>query len=60
MDKKLKFGIIGCSSISERSIIPSIQKSNFAELEKLGWKPKLPSREAVKLATEELVKEVGI
>ncbi|SVA84219.1 uncharacterized protein METZ01_LOCUS137073, partial [marine metagenome] len=28
MDKKLKFGIIGCSSISERSTIPAIQKSS--------------------------------
>ena len=36
MNKKLKFGIIGCSSISERSTIPAIQKSSFAELEMIG------------------------
>ena len=33
---------------------------DISKLEKLGWKPKLPSQEAVKLATEEMIKEVGI
>ena len=32
MDQKLRFGIIGCSSISERSTIPAIQKSDFADI----------------------------
>ncbi len=36
MNKKLNFGIIGCSSISERSTIPAIQKSDFAEIEIIG------------------------
>jgi len=36
MDQKLRFGIIGCSSISERSTIPAIQKSDFAELAMIG------------------------
>ena len=30
----LKFGIIGCSRIAKRSVIPAILKSEFAELEK--------------------------
>ena len=32
----LKFGIIGCSRIAKRSVIPVIQKSEFAELEIIG------------------------
>ena len=32
----LKFGIIGCSRIAKRSIIPAILKSKFAELEIIG------------------------
>ncbi len=32
----LKFGIIGCSRIAKRSVIPAIQKSEFAELEIIG------------------------
>ena len=32
----LKFGIIGCSRIAKRSVIPAIQKSKFAELEIIG------------------------
>jgi len=34
--KPLKFGIIGCSRIAKRSVIPAIQKSEFAELEIIG------------------------
>ncbi len=34
--KPIKFGIIGCSRIAKRSIIPAIQKSEFAELEIIG------------------------
>ena len=34
--KPLKFGIIGCSRIAKRSVIPSIIKSEFAELEIIG------------------------
>ena len=48
MDKKLKFGIIGCSSISERSIIPAIQKSNFAELEMIGSRSETKAKEFAK------------
>lgn len=32
----IKFGIIGCSRIAERSVIPAIMKSDFAELEIIG------------------------
>jgi len=32
----LKFGIIGCSRIAKRSVIPAIIKSEFAELEVIG------------------------
>ena len=32
----LKFGIIGCSRIAKRSVIPVIMKSEFAELEIIG------------------------
>ena len=34
--KPLKFGIIGCSRIAKRSVIPAIIKSKFAELEIIG------------------------
>ena len=33
---RLKFGIIGCSRIAKRSVIPAILKSEFAELEMIG------------------------
>ena len=33
---RLKFGIIGCSRIAKRSVIPAIIKSEFAELEIIG------------------------
>ena len=32
----LKFGIIGCSRIAKRSVIPAIIKSGYAELEIIG------------------------
>ena len=34
--ESLKFGIIGCSRIAKRSVIPAIQKSELAELEIIG------------------------
>jgi NDP-hexose-3-ketoreductase len=34
--KTIKFGIIGCSRIAKRSVIPAIIKSEFAELEIIG------------------------
>ena len=34
--KTIKFGIIGCSRIAKRSVIPAILKSEFAELEIIG------------------------
>ena len=33
---RLKFGIIGCSRIAKRSVIPAILESEFAELEIIG------------------------
>ena len=33
---KIKFGIIGCSKIAQRSVIPAILKSEFAEIEIIG------------------------
>ena len=34
--ERLKFGIIGCSRIAKRSVIPAILKSEFTELEMIG------------------------
>ena len=48
MNKKLKFGIIGCSSISERSTIPAIQKSSFVELEMIGSRSETKAKEFAK------------
>ena len=48
MNKKLKFGIIGCSSISERSTIPAIQKSDFAELKMIGSRSETKAMEFAK------------
>ena len=36
MYSKIKFGIIGCSRIAKRSVIPAITKSGFAEIEMIG------------------------
>ena len=36
MHSKIKFGIIGCSRIAKRSVIPAITKSEFAETEMIG------------------------
>ena len=36
MKKKIKFGVLGCSVIAEKSMIPAIQKSSNAELHMLG------------------------
>ena len=36
MVSKIKFGIIGCSRIAKRSVIPAITKSEFAEIEMIG------------------------
>jgi predicted dehydrogenase len=36
MKKKIKFGILGCSSIAEKSMIPAIKNSNTAQLEMIG------------------------
>ena len=36
MHSKIKFGIIGCSRIAKRSVIPAITKSEFAEIEMIG------------------------
>jgi len=37
----IKFGIIGCSRIAKRSVIPAILKSEFAELEIIGSRTNL-------------------
>ena len=39
-NKKIRFGIIGCSNIAESSTIPAINKSEFAELEFIGSRNK--------------------
>ena len=41
----LKFGIIGCSRIAKRSVIPAILKSEFAELEMIGSRSTEKSKE---------------
>ena len=32
----LRFGIIGCSGIAKRAVIPAILKAEFAELQMIG------------------------
>jgi predicted dehydrogenase len=41
----LKFGIIGCSRIAKKSVIPAILKSEFAELEIIGSRTNEKSKE---------------
>ena len=41
----LKFGIIGCSRIAKRSVIPAILKSKFTELEMVGSRTQEKSKE---------------
>ena len=41
----LKFGIIGCSKIAKKSVIPAILKSEFAELKVIGSRSKEKSNE---------------
>jgi dTDP-3,4-didehydro-2,6-dideoxy-alpha-D-glucose 3-reductase len=41
----LKFGIIGCSKIAKKSVIPAILKSEFAELEIIGSRTNEKSKE---------------
>ena len=41
----LKFGIIGCSRIAKKSVIPAILKSEFAELEIIGSRTMEKSKE---------------
>ena len=41
----IKFGIIGCSRIAKRSVIPAILKSKFAELEMIGSRTQEKSKE---------------
>lgn len=36
MNKKIRFGIIGCSSIAKKSMIPAIKESHTADLQMLG------------------------
>jgi predicted dehydrogenase len=36
MSEKIKFGILGCSSIAEKSMIPAIKNSNNAKLHMIG------------------------
>ncbi len=36
MSGKVRFGVIGCSNIANRSVIPAIKKSNFSELHFIG------------------------
>ena len=36
MHSKIRFGIIGCSSIAEKSTIPAITKTSQAKLQMLG------------------------
>ena len=45
MSSKIKIGIIGCSRIARRSVIPAIIKSEFAELEIIGSRTEQSGRE---------------
>jgi D-xylose 1-dehydrogenase (NADP+, D-xylono-1,5-lactone-forming) len=44
MKKKIKFGIIGCSTIAEKSMIPAIIKSSNSELNMIGSRSKKKSK----------------
>ena len=46
--ESLKFGIIGCSRIAKRSVIPAIMKSEYAELEIIGSRSTDKSKEFAK------------
>ena len=46
--KRLKFGIIGCSRIAKRSVIPAIIKSEIAELEIIGSRSTEKAKEFAK------------
>ena len=46
--KPLKFGIIGCSRIAKRSVIPAIIKSEFAEVEIIGSRSTEKAKEFAK------------
>ena len=46
--ESLKFGIIGCSRIAKRSVIPAIIKSDFAELEIIGSRSSDKAKEFAK------------
>lgn len=48
MPEKIKFGIIGCSRIASRSVIPAIVKSGFAELEIVGSRTPNKAQETAK------------
>ena len=45
LESKIKFGIIGCSSISKHSVIPSIIQSDYAEVEIIGSRSVEKSKE---------------
>ena len=46
--KKLNFGIIGCSRIAIKSVIPAIQKSEYAQVEIIGSRNILKSKDVSK------------
>jgi len=54
--KPLKFGIVGCSRIAKRSVIPAILKSEFAELEIIGSRS---TDKAKEFAKEFICKKFG-
>ncbi len=56
MQKKIKFGIIGCSQIANSSTIPAILESEYAELEFIGSRTNAKAR---KFATKFACKKYG-
>lgn len=56
MSEKIRFGIIGCSSIAKRSVIPAFIEAENAELEFVGSRTK---EKAEKIASEFRCKKFG-
>ena len=44
----IKFGVIGCSRIAKRSVIPAIIKSKYAEIEIIGSRTENNAKEFCK------------
>ena len=44
MKKKMGIGIIGCSSIARRIVLPAINESNVCKIERIGSRSKIKAK----------------